>query len=211
MEFTALDNPKCIDFANTEFQGNAYVYVWVDENLCPFYVGSGTDNRGYYSYGHSNRLGLSEKTNPACGVYLVAKNVNRHIAYMLEMYTIRYYVWSKIELAQTVHTHNVYEEEKGAITDAFRETWDYILFKHYEYVRDTQGCDATAFNIRSMVIEAENRRLEREYYQRMVQRYQEIRAQVECGLMSISDACRELNISVGTWYRRKKQFWWQAE
>lgn len=93
------------DFSDTKYRGESYVYVWVDSNGNPFYVGSGTGKRAFTVGGHTNNLRFKERCTQTCDVYIVAKNISRVGVFDVERQTIRHMVANNVELAQKAYTN----------------------------------------------------------------------------------------------------------
>lgn len=74
----------CIDFTDTRYGGDGvYVYVWLDENGKPFYVGSGRNNRATSTSRRDNQF--KARLNKYCSVVFVAEGLHRLGGYSFEI------------------------------------------------------------------------------------------------------------------------------
>lgn len=75
----------CHDFTGTKYGGHdVYLYVWLDENNKPFYVGSGRGNRAT-SVSRRNEQ-FKSRLNKYCGIAFIAEGLHRLGGYSLEIF-----------------------------------------------------------------------------------------------------------------------------
>lgn len=94
----------CADFSDTKWNGKSYVYVWLDENNVPFYVGSGSGNRATSVTGSHRNKQFMDKVKNGCWVWFVAENVHPRCVYDIERQTVLYLVNNGINLYQKAYT-----------------------------------------------------------------------------------------------------------
>lgn len=95
---------RCADFGGTKWNGKSYVYVWMDENNIPFYVGSGSGNRATSVTGSRRSREFIEKVKDGCWVWFVAENVNPRFVFEIERQTVLFFVNKGINLCQKAYT-----------------------------------------------------------------------------------------------------------
>lgn len=73
----------CHDLSGTRYGGNNVVYVWLDRDNKPFYVGSGSDQRATSVSGRDKRF--RDRFDKYCAVAIVANGVQRLGGYAFEI------------------------------------------------------------------------------------------------------------------------------
>lgn len=93
----------CADFSDSQWSGKSYVYVWLDENRRPFYVGSGSGNRASSTSRRSEVF--LKKLNDFCSIWFVAENVHPRFVFDIGRYTIVKLVDNGFLLCQKAYTN----------------------------------------------------------------------------------------------------------
>lgn len=95
---------RCADFSDTKWNGKSYVYVWMDENNKPFYIGSGSGNRATSVTGSHRNKRFMDKVKKGCWIWFVAENVNPRFVFDIERQTVLHFVNNGVNLCQKAYT-----------------------------------------------------------------------------------------------------------
>lgn len=99
---------RCIDCSKESWRGNKYVYVWLDENNKPFYVGSGCGNRATSNSRRSDKF--KSKLNGNCSLYMVAENMHRLAGLSFEVYIVRFLMDLGFDLCNKAYTNQALKQ-----------------------------------------------------------------------------------------------------